>query len=372
MLGALQVLSTILYVNSDINSDAIAFLKQHAFHTILLIHAQPQNQRISDPIKRTDPQTPGLTTGRRIGRDVFWIWVYEQSYKNLTISFFDYHYQQNPLELPHQQLITDNMPSTHSTPILKKEFIKVITNSDLTPTPIPSCKFSSTLTKTSLLNTKTPISPILHANLIKYYNQMFPTLESYKNFMDCRLGIWEHDLQVKYFDSLYHHQWATTNSIKILCDQVQKLLEEANQLQERKHSLQWEIDHHLHTITQPKLCQWLYNPYKVQPWPSIPTAQPTQLIPSTSRPNLCSNPNPRKWTVLCCFQCDSLTHIKWNCPQYCCQYCNDMAPGHSQQNCPKNGLEPYDDGLHGHYDIGGEEDGNLNGECWKHLVKGMY
>ena len=36
-----------------------------------------------------------------------------------------------------------------------------------------------------------------------------------------------------------------------------------------------------------------------------------------------------------------------------------MAPGHSQQNCPKNGFETYDDGLRGHYDIGGEEDGNL-------------
>ena len=89
--------------------------------------------------------------------------------------------------------------------------------------------------------------------------------------MDCRLGIWEHDLQVKYFDSLYCHQQATTNSIKILHHQAQKLLEEANQLQERKHSLHQEINHHLHTITQPKLCRCLYNPYKVQPRPSIPT-----------------------------------------------------------------------------------------------------
>ena len=192
---------------------------------------------------------PGLTTGRRIGRDVSWIWVYEQSYKNSVISLLGYHYWQNPLELPHQQLITDNMPSTYSTPILKKEFIKVITDSDLTPTPIPSWKFSSILTKTSLLNTETPISPIPHANLIKYYNQMFPTLKSYKNFMNHWLGIWKHDLQVKYFDSLYCHQRATTNSIKILHDQVQKLLEEANQLQERKYSLWREINHHLYTIT---------------------------------------------------------------------------------------------------------------------------
>ena len=108
-------------------------------------------------------------------------------------------------------------------------------NSNLTLTPTPhSCKFSSILTEISLLDTETPISPIPHVDLIKYYDQMFPTLESYKNFMDCQLGIWEHDLQVKYFNSLYCHQQATTNSIKILCDQAQKLLEEANWLQERK------------------------------------------------------------------------------------------------------------------------------------------
>ena len=114
------------------------------------------------------------------------------------------------------------MPSTHSSPILKKEFAKVITNSDLTTTPTPhSREFYSILTETSLLDTETPISPIPHVDLIEYYDQMFPTLKSYKNFMDCRLGIWEHDLQVKYFDLLYCHQRATTNSIKILCDQAQ-------------------------------------------------------------------------------------------------------------------------------------------------------
>ena len=163
------------------------------------------------------------------------------------------------------------MPSTCSSFIPKKEFTKVITDSNLTSTPTPhSREFYSILTGTSLLDTETFISPIPHINLIKYYGQMFPTLKSYKNFMDRRLGIWEHDLQVKYSDSLYRHQWATTNSIKILHNQVQKLLEEANRLQERKHYLWQEIDYHLHTITQPKLCRHLYKPYKVQPRPSIP------------------------------------------------------------------------------------------------------
>ena len=186
------------------------------------------------------------------------------------------------------------------------------------------------------------------------------------------LGIWEQDLQVKYFDSLYQHQRATTNSIKILRNQVQKLLEEANRLQERKHFLWQEIDHHLHTIMQPKLRRCIYNPYKVYPRLTPPITRRTQPTPSSSWPVLRSNPNPKKQTQLRCFQCNSLTHIKWNCPQYCCRYCEDIAPGHSQQNCPKNGSETYDDGYRGHYNIGGEEDGNLNGECWIRLVRGIH
>ena len=172
-------------INSSINSNTFVFSKQHAFHKNFLIYAQPQNKRISDLIRWMNPPTLGSTTGRRIGRDVPWIWVYEQSYKNPMISLLDYHHWWNPLKLPHWWLIINNMPFTCSSPILKKEFIKVITDSNLTPTPTPhSCEFSSILTETSLLNTETPISPIPHVNLIKYYDQMFPTLESYKNFMD--------------------------------------------------------------------------------------------------------------------------------------------------------------------------------------------
>ena len=111
------------------------------------------------------------------------------------------------------------MPSAHPSPIPKKEFIEVITDSDLTLTPT-SHRFSSILTEASLLDTETLVPPIPHADLVEYYDQMFPTLDSYKSFMNCWLGIWEQDLQVKYFDSLYRHQWAMTNSIKILCDQA--------------------------------------------------------------------------------------------------------------------------------------------------------
>ena len=158
-------------------------IKRHALHKVFPIYAQPQNKRISDPIKWTNPWTLGLTTRRRVGRDVPGIWVYEQSHKNSMISLINQHHQQNPLELSCQRLIINNMPSTCSSPIPKKEFTKVITDSDLTSTPTPhSHEFYSMLTET-------PTSPIPHTNLIEYYDQMFPTLESYKNFMDCQLGI---------------------------------------------------------------------------------------------------------------------------------------------------------------------------------------
>ena len=64
-------------------------------------------------------------------------------------------------------------------PSQKKEFVEVITDSDLTPTPT-SHKFSTILTKASLLDTETPVPPIPHADLVEYYDQMFPTLDSYK------------------------------------------------------------------------------------------------------------------------------------------------------------------------------------------------
>ena len=109
------------------------------------------------------------------------------------------------MELPHRQLTTYNMPSAHSFPVPKKEFIEVITDSDLTPT-LTSYKFSSIITEASLLDTETPVPPIPHADLVEYYDQMFPTLNSYKSFMNHQLGIWEQDLQVKYFNLLYWHQ----------------------------------------------------------------------------------------------------------------------------------------------------------------------
>ena len=36
-----------------------------------------------------------------------------------------------------------------------------------------------------------------------------------------------------------------------------------------------------------------------------------------------------------CFQCQSRDHIRKNCPNYHCPYCNRTAPGHNQSVCPE-------------------------------------
>jgi hypothetical protein len=61
-----------------------------------------------------------------------------------------------------------------------------------------------------------------------------------------------------------------------------------------------------------------------------------------------------------CFQCGDPTHFKWDCPLYTCQTCDQTAPGHAPKACQGH---IFDDGIHGHYDIDGYDDGNLTGEC---------
>ena len=182
---------------------------------------------------------------------------------------------------------------------------------------------------------------------------MFPTLDTYQNFIDQKLHLWHSHLELKYFDSMYRHQRATTN--------------EANSLQKQKSTLQQEIIRHLSNINKPELRQRLYNPTKVYPRPPFPCVR--EIIPGSSCPQPhtvhFANPNhsfqPR---ILHCFQCDSPHHLKWNCPDYWCWLCEEIAPGHSQRNCPRNKPQHFDDGERGYFDIGGEEDWNMWEECW--------
>ena len=257
------------------------------------------------------------------------------------------------------------------------QFTKVITTSDLvSPPPHFNDEFTTIITETSLLEDDTSLPPIPFNNIIEYYDQMFPTLKEYQNFINAKLKPWQNTLEFKYFNSIYQHQRSTSESIKRLRTQAQKLLEEANHLQERKTSIRHELKRHLHTITRSKLWKRLCNLVKIRPQPPFPRVQEVpRLTPNspsfssypcqTTYSNL---PQIRQLISFRCFQCDSPHHIKWDCRKYQCQICKIVAPGHSQKDCPeKNNLRHEDDGQRGYHNTYRFEDGNLTEECWNHL-----
>ena len=113
--------------------------------------------------------------------------------------------------------------SLSSIPKIKNKFTEILTKPELLslPTTSPS-EFIPIITKTAFLKPKTKSLHIPTTDLVEYYDQMFPTLDTYKNFINQKLHLWHSHLKLKYFDSMYRHQRATTESIKILRTQVQK------------------------------------------------------------------------------------------------------------------------------------------------------
>ena len=144
--------------------------------------------------------------------------------------------------------------SLPSIPKIKNESTEILTKPELSslPTTSPS-EFIPIITETSFLKPKTKSLHIPTTDLVEYYDQMFPTLDTYKNFIDQKLHLWHSHLELKYIDSMYRHQRATTKSIKRLRTQAQKLLEDADLLQERKSTLRQEINRHLSNIKKPEL-----------------------------------------------------------------------------------------------------------------------
>ena len=58
--------------------------------------------------------------------------------------------------------------------------------------------------------------------------------------------------------------------------------------------------------------------------------------PAHNNPTPCPpTPGPIHGPNLPCFQCQSRDHIRKNCPDYHCSYCNRTAPGHNQSVCPE-------------------------------------
>ena len=147
-----------------------------------------------------------------------------------------------------------SLSSLLSIPKIKNKFTEILTEPKLSSllTTSPS-DFIPVITETSFLEPKTESLHIPTTDLVKYYDQIFPTLDTYQNFIDQKLHLWHSHLKLKYFDSMYQHQRATTESIKRLRIQVQKLLKEADSLQEQKSTLRQEIIRHLSNITKPEL-----------------------------------------------------------------------------------------------------------------------
>ena len=116
--------------------------------------------------------------------------------------------QQNILELYRKTLnilyINMSSSSLPSIPKIKNKFTEILTKPELSslPTTSPS-DFIPVITKTSFLKPKTESLHIPTTDLVEYYNKMFPTLDTYQNFINQKLHLWYSHLELKYFNSMY-------------------------------------------------------------------------------------------------------------------------------------------------------------------------
>jgi hypothetical protein len=244
--------------------------------------------------------------------------------------------------------------------VVKDEFAEVLTEGTLSPATKPA-DWNVIITEKALLKAaKTPLPPpekIWHG-LATLYDNTFSTHEEYREFAVNRLAMWGNTLDYKLFDILYLTHWYHTRTIKNLREQAKALLKEADRINERDKMVRHEIESHIQTITQSDLWQRIKKPQRV--WVVVP---PTPLPSSSRRPDY-SHLATYGWNYARqqyqCFECGDPTHFKWNCPLYKCQTCGQTAPGHAPRACHRR---IYDNGIRGHYDVEGEYDGNLTGEC---------
>jgi hypothetical protein len=244
--------------------------------------------------------------------------------------------------------------------IVKDEFAEVLTEGTLSPTTKPTDWNVIITEKTLLEETRTPSPPPEETRhgLATLYDNTFPTHEEYSEFADNRLTKWGNTLDYKLFDTLYLTHWYHVRTIKNLREQAKLLLEEADKINERDKMVRHEIKSHVQTITQSDLQQRIKKPQWV--WVVVP---PTPLPGPSRRPDY-SHLATYGWNYAHqeyqCFECGNPTHLKWDCPFYTCRTCKQIAPGHAPWACHGR---IHDDRIHGYYNIEGEYDGNLTGEC---------
>ena len=169
--------------------------------------------------------------------------------------FFYLHHQQNPLDLLNRQLNLITMPSASSSPILKSEFTEVLIISDLASTSAQTnSKFTTIITKSSLLETNTPLPPS-HMKILLILWPHVPHSWYILQFCQSETQTMVTYIRIKFFNSLHQYQWSTMELIKRLRDQAQKLLK-ANCLQEQHSTLHQQLNWHITTMT----CTELSNP----------------------------------------------------------------------------------------------------------------
>jgi hypothetical protein len=244
--------------------------------------------------------------------------------------------------------------------IVKDEFAEVLTEGTFSPTTKPA-DWNVIMTEKALLKTiRTPSPPpkkIWHG-LAALYDNIFTTHEEYWEFTANCLMMWGNTLDYKLFDTLYLTHRYHAHTIKNLREQAKTLLEEANKINKRDKVVRQEIESHVQTITHSDLRQRIKKPRRVQ-----------VIVPPTSLPGPSWWPDYSHlatygWNYAHqqyqCFECGDPTHFKWNCPFYKCRTCGQTAPGHAPRACHGH---IHDDGIRGHYNIDGYDDGNLTREC---------
>ena len=96
------------------------------------------------------------------------------------------------------------MSSFPSITNVKTKFTKILTKPKLSSLlPASPSNLIPVITKTSFLKPEIDSLHIPTTDLVKYYDQMFPTLDMYCNFINQKLNLWHTHLEFKYFDSMY-------------------------------------------------------------------------------------------------------------------------------------------------------------------------
>ena len=215
------------------------------------------------------------------------------------------------------------MANNTETTTVKTEFTDVITKKELVSSPV-SATFSTIVTEASLIKTSGKMITTL-------YDEVFVDAVLYQAFTKNKLRPWENALEYEHFDTMYTNYQSLVNMIPKLCQQVQQLLEEADILTGRDLILWQEIETHVLKITQTKLHQRLCRPrhfhFKEMPLPPQPTASSSWTLATHWH----SIQYTQSGEPMRCYECNSLSHFKWNCQLYVCPLCRQRQPGHAQK-----------------------------------------